>query len=433
MKRKNPTGKSIFFHKLSFLGILGLFCFTSGAVFAGFMSLAPLRKSTTTHLPNSPNSIAGVIPATLDRPINIMILGIDNSGHPHQGKFTPAEALSGNSDTMLLVHLIPNTHEINVLSIPRDTLVHSLGVEVDKINDANMRGGAKLAASAVSQLLENTPVDRYLRVDTEGFSSLIDALGGLEVNIPKPMKYIDKSQHLFIQFDQGRQKLDGEHLQEYVRFRHDALGDIGRVQRQQAVLKELLRKLISPETLAKIPKIIEVFKDNVDTDFSVAEILGVAQTVVNSKQNKLHLVMLPGRFSRKEEYKLSYWIADPQATKKIVTRYFNQRQLTSVADNPTLDDPKAIRISVVSATQNRQSISHVANILLKHGFRHVSALDYKIDAIAEDPQNTQIIAQHANPEAADAVSSALGLGKVQVSSVGDISSDVTVVVGQDFQ
>jgi len=439
MKQKNPAGKSQSLRKLSFggsfWGMVGLLCFSSGILLAGLMSLSPLRnQATSSRLPHSPNNVAGIIPATLDRPVNILVLGIDNSGHPHQGKFTPVEALSGNSDTMLLVRLVPSTHEINVLSIPRDTLVHSLGVEADKVNDANVRGGAKLAATTVSQLLENIPIDRYLRVDTEGFINLVDALGGLEINIPKSMNYTDKTQHLSIQFSPGRQLLNGKHLQEYVRFRHDALGDIGRVQRQQLVLKEILHKLLTPGTITKLPQVIQVVKDNVDTDLSVGEILAVGQTLANSDRQKLHLVMLPGRFSRKEEYRLSYWIYDPQSTGRILNHYF---RTSPVAENPnSAQNPPAIKISLVNATKDEQVTANIISLLQKRGFKNLTAINSPIGVATVSPENTpektQIIAQHGNPEAANAVSSALGTGEIQVASVGDISSDVTVVIGKDL-
>lgn len=99
---------------------------------------------------------------TINRPMNLLILGIDNSGHPHQTNFTPAAALSGNSDTMLLVRIIPNTHQINILSIPRDTLVETPERGMDKINNANVFGGAQLAKQTVSHLLEDIPIDRYV-------------------------------------------------------------------------------------------------------------------------------------------------------------------------------------------------------------------------------------------------------------------------------
>lgn len=249
----------------------------------------PQRKSLSARLPHA-RSNNSLIPDTLTRPVNILFLGIDNSGHPHSQDPTHTQALAGNSDTMLLVRLMPDTHKINVLSIPRDTLVELPGKGIDKINDANVIGGAEAAAKAVSNLLFNIPIDHYVRVDTEGFVELIDTLGEVEVNIPKPMHYVDKTQKLYIDFQPGKQKLNGQHFQEYMRFRHDDLGDIGRVQRQQEALKALLQTLLKPATATKIPQLLNVIKNNVDTDFSIGEILGIFEFLSHSGTAHLRIV-----------------------------------------------------------------------------------------------------------------------------------------------
>ncbi len=415
-----------------YLGMITLISIASGAFFSLLLNLTPLKNYAASHLPHSPASLTGFIPATLEHPVNILILGIDNSGHPHQGKFTPAEALAGNSDTLLLVRLLPDSHQINILSIPRDTLVHLPDIGIDKINDANVRGGPKMAAETVSQLLNGVTVDRYIRVDTEGFIHLVDALGGVEMNVPKKMDYIDHTQHLNIHFSPGRQKLNGQHLQEYVRFRHDALGDIGRVQRQQEVLREILRTALQPGTIAKVPQIMQVVKENVETDLSVEEILAIAQTVATNNRHQMHLIMLPGRFSSNKEYKRSYWISDPDATASIISRYFDVQTPSALDSEVNSVAPQTLRIAVENATKQPEVEKTVVSILKKHGFRNVYVTHHEIDTGVDSGGRTQIIAQHGNPEAANAVSSTLGTGQVMVASVGDILSDVTVVIGADL-
>ncbi|QDL06926.1 LytR family transcriptional regulator [Brasilonema octagenarum UFV-E1] len=415
-----------------YVGIITLISISLGAIFPFVLNLTPLKNYAASHLPHTHASLTGFLPATLKHPVNILILGIDNSGHPHQGKFTPTEALAGNSDTLLLVRLVPNKHQINVLSIPRDTLVRLPDIGIDKINDANVRGGSKLAAETVSQLLNGVTIDRYVRVDTEGFIHLVDALGGVEVNIPKKMDYIDHTQHLDIHFSPGRQKLNGQHLQEYVRFRHDALGDIGRVQRQQEVLREILHTALQPATIAKVPQIMQVVKENVETDLSVEEILAIAQTVATNNRHQMHLLMLPGRFSSNKEYKRSYWISDSSATAGILSRYFDVQTANALDTQVNSVQPQTLRIAVENATGQPEVAKTVVSVLKKHGFRNVYVTHHEIDTGVDSAGRTQIIAQHGNPEAANAVSSTLGTGQVMVASVGDILSDVTVVIGADL-
>ncbi len=414
--------------KWSWLGIIAtLFCLSGGGALAFFLAATPLRVGSWHNKPNS------IVPVNLDRPVNVLVLGIDNSGHPHSAKnYTPAEALGGNSDTMLLVRLLPATHQINILSIPRDTLVQLPGVGNDKINDANSKGGVQLTEQTVSQLLNHIPIDRYVRIDTESFTQVVDALGGVEVNVPKPMNYVDHTQNLYIHFQAGRQVLNGQHLQEYVRFREDALGDIGRIQRQQEVLKILLHKLWQPSTLGHLPQILKAVKDNSDTDLSIGEMLGMTQFVGSLDRQHINMAMLPGRFSGKNEYPFSYWIESPQAATPILTRYFGANsQQDAMATPPT--NFKQMWVAVANGTGKARATTKTIALLRKQGFKKIYTTHREIASVTTFPlDQTQIIAQQGNPDAANAVKSALGIGQVQVAATGDIGSEVTVVVGNDL-
>ncbi len=436
-KKRQAAGSVNWLRYLLFLGGVATLSSSLGMVSAFLLAATPLKKSPS-DLSQNTDSLSSIIPATLSRPINILVLGIDNSGHPHAGNFTPAEALAGNSDTMLLVRLIPQTHQINILSIPRDTLVHIPGYGVgntygfDKINDANLRGGAKIAVKTVSQLLSDIPIDHYVRLDTEGFIHLADTLGGVEINIPKAMDYEDHTQDLYIHFSPGRQKLNGQHLQEYVRFRHDELGDIGRVERQQEVMKAIVRTFVQPSTLTKLPSLLQVIKNNIDTDFSVGEMLAISQFLFQVDRQHMDVVMLPGRFSEPSEYKLSYWISDLAATAPILAQYFdfhiNER--SNFAD--ATFNPTKIRLAVANGTIQAGQARKIARFLLNHGFENTYVVFHQLNYNNLPISQTQIIAQKGNLQAANAVKTVLGLGEVQVLSTGDIESDVTVVVGNDL-
>lgn len=413
-------------------GSIFIGCFAFSFISASILAGTPFRKSLSAHLPHA-RSNDSLIPDTLTRSVNILFLGIDNSGHPHSQDPTHTQALAGNSDTMLLVRLMPDTHKINVLSIPRDTLVELPGKGIDKINDANVIGGAEAAAKSVSNLLSNIPIDHYVRVDTEGFIELVNVLGDVEVNIPKAMHYVDKTQNLYIDFQPGKQKLNGQHFQEYVRFRHDALGDIGRVQRQQEALKALLQTLLKPETVAKIPQLLGVIKNNVDTDFSIGEILGIFDFLSHSDRKNISLVMLPGRFSEPSEYKRSYWIANREAIPPILANFFD------VASNQTSDNSSniksnktQIKLAITNGTEEPNKANKAALFLGKHGFPRAYISKHEVDTDNFPLSQTKIIAQKGDIAAANAVKEALGIGQVEIDSIGDIDSDITVIIGQDF-
>ena len=425
-KRRNPL--NFFFYGL-FLGFVVFLSASCGAALALILSGSPLRHHSSSHLPQSADRLTGLIPATLERPINLLILGIDNSGIANLDDFSRVQALNGNSDTMLLLRLYPDTHQINVLSIPRDTQVQIEG-KLDKINDANMKGGAILAAQTVSQLLGGITIDRYLRVDTKGFIDLVDAIDGVKVNVPKKMDYVDETQHLNIHFLPGEQVLNGQHLQEYVRFRHDELGDIGRVQRQQEVLKALESQLIQPATLSKLPKILEVAKTNVDTDLSIEEMLAIGRVLAQTDRQHVNLILLPGRFSRPEEYRLSYWIANPQKTAPILANYFDLPSYSQGFQNDS--NPHSVAIAVANNTSKAGLAAKTVALLKSQGFPNAYVIHHKIASSSSSETQTQMIAQHGNPQDANLIKNALGIGQVQVSSTGDLYSDVTVIVGSDL-
>lgn len=405
-------------------GIIALSC-SFGTISLLLLAATPFKNSGF-RLPGFPSF------SSINQPINVLILGIDNSGHPHQNNFTPAAAMAGNSDTMLLVRLIPSTHQINILSIPRDTLVEMPGVGIDKVNDANAIGGAKLATQTVSHLLGDIPIDRYVRLDTEGFIKLVDALGGVEVNIPKEMHYVDKSQNLKINFLPGKQQLNGQHLQQYIRFRHDELGDIGRVQRQQEALKAILQVALRPSTVGRLPEILTLAKENVDSDLSVAEMFGIAQFLARTDRQHINQIMLPGRFSRPAEYPVSYWIANPESTAPILSNYFDVKTnlVNGIADSN--DNLKFLNIAVANATGQAGQAAKVVEFFRQQGFNNAYITEHEIDSATIPVSETQIIAQQGNPNAANAIQNMLGVGQVEVSATGDILSDLTVVVGTDL-
>lgn len=408
-----------------------------GALLAVSLSSRPLQQgSASPHLPNSQEKLTDIIPATLTQPVNLLILGIDNDDnfdHPRLSTHpTSNEALASNTDTMLLVRFLPQQHQLNVLSIPRDTLITLPGVGVAKIDSTNWRGGIKLAAKSVSNLLEDVPIDRYVRLSRNGFIRLVDTLGGIEVNVPKKMDYVDNAQHLNIHFLPGLQKLNGQHMEEYVRFRHDKLGDIGRVQRQQEVLKAIQRTLLQPETISKLPQILQVAQENIDTDLSLEEMLALSQAAVNNDRERNNFLMVPGRYSRRDEYPKSYWIHNPLATATLLTRYFDVNTNQQAPNLAKEVNPRQLRVAVANATNQPEVAARAIAFLKKQGFTNIHITDHEIDLSAESAKKTQIIAQHGNPEDANAVQRALGLGHVQVAATGDIWSDITVIIGSDF-
>lgn len=384
----------------------------------------------------------------LTRPVNILVLGIkvlssDIDNPPPEvrdlGYHALVNSFDGLSDTMLMLRFSPETGKLVVLSVPRDTRTRVAGLGVTKLNEANAYGGPALAAQSISNLLGGVPVDRYVRINVQGVEKLIDALGGVTVYVPKDMKYTDHSQHLYIDLKQGEQHLNGEQALQFLRFRYDAYGDIGRVQRQQTLMRALVEQTLSPATLTRIPQILSVIQENVDTNLTVEELVALVGFAAQLKRADLQMLMLPGEFSGAGDYEASYWLPSRSRILEMSSEYFGLHSELgdAVADpyaEPSVDSVSSetdygIRIAIQDSTGNLAAAEQLLFALRDAGFYNV----YIDESWSEPLRETRIIAQNGDLANAEAVQRSLGIGEVRVEGTGNLQSDVTIQVGTDWQ
>lgn len=251
----------------------------------------------------------------LSRPYQVLIMGVDRV--PEAAPNSP-DSFNGRSDTVMLARFDPKTRSLKLLSIPRDTQVQIPQYGVQKINAANVFGGSNLAISTVKENFGGVQIDRYVRIDTSGLVALIDALGGVEVNVPKRLRYQDKTQKLSIDLQPGLQTLNGKQAEGFARFRNDEEGDIGRIRRQQILLKAIEKKLTDPWLVIRLPQLVGMMQKYVDTNLNADEITALATFSLTLKPNAVKTLTLPGRPSADYEFNTSYWIVDPDDAARIV-------------------------------------------------------------------------------------------------------------------
>lgn len=359
----------------------------------------------------------------LTRPVNILVMGIDRVPGAPDGS---QEVFAGRSDTMLLLHLDPDVQTVGMLSIPRDTQVEIPGLGTSKINQANASGGPALTRQVVSQTLNGIQIDRYVRVSTEAFRELVDLLGGVRVYVPEPMSYEDKTQKLKIDLAPGWQTLNGSQAEQFARFRHDAYGDIGRVQRQQALIKALREQLTSPTVLPRIPALIQVMQKYIDTNLSGEEMLSLINMGLRLDRENFRMVMLPGRFSTPDEYVASYWIMDPAGRDRVLREYF-QADISNTTSDP-LESTTSLRIAIQNASGKPEVARQVAAYLEGLGYTNLSL----IEDWADSQTTTEIIVQKGDLTAANTLKQSLGFGTVEAASIGSLDADFTIRVGKDW-
>ena len=211
---------------------------------------------------------------------NILLYGVDND--------------AGGSDTNMLMRFDAVNKTVDVVSLPRDTLMSN----GHKLNSSYNNGGTEKLRSNIEDML-GVPVDFYVSVDLKGFIALIDQIGGVDFDVPCDMDYDDPYQDLHIHFKAGLQKLNGQQAMEVVRFRHnnDNTGyggrqDLGRIGTQQAFLKTVAQKLMK---LENVPAMAETFLKYVKTDLTLGNLMWLAnQALSMGGMDAISFATLPG-------------------------------------------------------------------------------------------------------------------------------------------
>ncbi|MCM3784915.1 LCP family protein [Neobacillus mesonae] len=201
-------------------------------------------------------------------PVNILLMGVDARG--------TAEGEIPRSDTMMVASLNPVTKKISLFSLLRDTYTEIPGYGSDRINTA-ITHGPNVAMQAASDLL-GIPIQYYVYTDFQGFIALVDAIGGIDFEVEKDMHYVSKADNHEYDIDlkQGMQHLDGEKALMYVRFRHDALSDFSRTERQRDLISAIADKMQTTTSIAKLPSILNDVNPYIDTNLSLNDMWKLA-------------------------------------------------------------------------------------------------------------------------------------------------------------
>ena len=298
-----------------------LIVFTAAALYAGFHCFfrPPEQKQdevipvsdTDTELSDQERAAAEAAAAHTRRKENfytILVSGVDDG--------------NGNSDTNILLAVDVANGSIHGVSIPRDTKAVWNGKN-HKINAAYGSGGMEKLADTVSDQL-GIPVDYTVCVDLKGFTALVDAIGGIDFEVPINMNYDDPIQNLSIHFQKGMQHLNGADALRVVRFRHNNDGtgygseDLGRMSTQQNFLKAVAKKMFTAGNIAtKIDDYARIFNQYVETDLTLGNLVWLGTEVLKMGVDKIDFSTLPN------EWHSPYIYLDPTETLTVVNTYLN--------------------------------------------------------------------------------------------------------------
>jgi LCP family protein required for cell wall assembly len=273
------------------------------------------------------NAMTSVVPAQ-----TILLMGVDVNSPEATDPFEGAR-----SDTMMLVRLLPENETLSVINLPRDSKVYldEAQTSIGKLNSAHALGGPEKTIAVLQHTL-GFNIDRYLAIDLRGVRDVVDALGGVDMYVERPMRYHDNSAGLHINFSRGWHHLDGADAERYIRFRHDAYGDIGRIRRQQVFMDALKRKLMEPSSLVRLPQLLETAQRYVRTNLAWNDMLGVAQYVQQTPKSRMRFATLPGHVPMTGS--VSYWVIDVKESTTLLERLlFGKQPPVETDPDPQID------------------------------------------------------------------------------------------------
>lgn len=234
---------------------------------SGLVLAMPMAELLSSHALSSSAVLANPFAAWSNvDDTDLLLLGMDEGG--------------SNTDVIATLRVEGGTTKIT--QVPRDSYLESPDHGPVKINALYGLGGVNALKQELSSRL-GRPIQHHLIIKLSAIRRIADQVGGIEVDVPKRMYYVDHSQHLSIDLQPGRQLLKGHDLEGFLRFRHDEMGDIGRLERQQLALKALFRKLTRPETLVQLPSLLMSSHQDVSSDLGPME-LGGLLTAMGSTQ-----------------------------------------------------------------------------------------------------------------------------------------------------
>ncbi len=213
-------------------------------------------------------------------PMNVLLLGLD--ARRGEGYYT-------RTDSVMIMGVRPSGLDVSLLSIPRDLYVDTPGYGLQRVNVVNVLGeqdqagsGGRLASAAIARSF-NIDVDRYMRLNFDGFIDIVDALGGIDVEVPALLIDYQYPTEDFgvttVRFEAGWQHLDGWHALAYARTRH-ADDDYRRAERQQQVMLGIARALLKPQNWPRIPAATAAFFQSVDTDLTLIDLLSASPPLI---------------------------------------------------------------------------------------------------------------------------------------------------------
>lgn len=256
---------------------------------------------------------------------NVLLVGVDKDGY--------------RTDTMMVATYNNETGKVSIMQLPRDTYVHNNGRYDKKLNSAYFTGLDQLKREV--QIAYGIETHRFAAVNLDAFKMLIDAIGGVYMDVPINMIYDDPFQDFHIYLLKGPQTLNGDKAEQFVRFRQNndgsgyPRGDLQRMEAQREFVMATVKQMLSVKSITNLDEIINIAEENIETNLSFDEIYNYAMAVLTSENFNVEFIETPGQAADLPGG--SYFVVDYDQARKVAQDYF-------YATEETMADMKKIKI-----------------------------------------------------------------------------------------
>ena len=256
---------------------------------------------------------------------------------------------TGSSDTMIVCSYDPKTQQASMLSIPRDTFIGentNRAKAGNKLNSFYSNGSTPEKTMEAINEVTGLNISKYVLIDTKALKELVDIIGEVEFDVPINMDYDDDSQQLYIHLQKGIQKLNGDKVEQLVRFRHNNNGstypyeygieDYGRMRTQRELIKTILKQTVQLKNVKEIGKIMDLAEKYIQTNMNFSELKNYIPYIVNMNIDNIQTEQLPGE--SKVLNGIWFFLNDKKETEEVVNRLFrntesNQTENTNTPSN----------------------------------------------------------------------------------------------------
>lgn len=351
---------------------------------------------------------------------NVLLMGCDD--RPKEG---------GRADTIILLMVDKPNRQVSVLSFPRDLRVDIPGHGKDKINaaysyylDKGKGEGEKKTVETVERLTGLT-IPYYMKVNMQGLPRIVDTLGGVDINVEKDMNWACPPDDVCY-LHKGPQHLNGDKFLAYVRHRKDFIfknqsTDFERMERAQKALRELAKQKLNPQSIGKLPAIVDQIYRNVSTNMEINDLIGLAAFMKGIDADEIMTAGVPA--ADKMIGKIYFAIYDPVVLADLVEEL--QAHLDKLP-------PKPCAVEVLNGSGQPGAAAAIAKELEGRGFR----VTRSVNADSFNYTKTIVGYKQGKKETGKLVESVLGCGELQPLEVGDKLEEnarIRITIGSDFR